>query len=101
MTERKSEPAHQRPSDTVWLTAGVTWVALLVLLALNALLAFAPLGPGTMSLNFGVALLQVLLVGVFFMRLNRGSKLVRLTAAAGFFWLVFLFVFAGADYLTR
>ena len=42
-----------------------------------------------------------MLVGLYFMRLNRSSALVRLTAIAGVFWLSFLFIMAGADYLTR
>ena len=67
----------------------------------NLIMAFAPLGAAKFAVNFIVAGLQVVLVGLFFMRLNRASSLVRLTAVAGLFWLTFLFIMAGTDYLTR
>ena len=38
---------------------------------------------------------------VVFMRLNRSSALVKLTAAAGLVWLSFLFLIGSADFLTR
>ena len=38
---------------------------------------------------------------VVFMRLNRASALVKLTAAAGLVWLSFLFLIGSADFLTR
>ena len=68
---------------------------------MNAALAFAPLGRAKPFVNFAVAGVQVVLVGLFFMRLNRASNLVRLTALAGAFWLLFLFIMAGTDYFTR
>ena len=92
---------RQRPRDSIWAAPVLTWAVVMALLAVNAGLAFAPLGPAKFAVNFTLAGVQVALVGLFFMRLNRASALVRLTAAAGLFWLMFLFVMAGTDYLTR
>ncbi len=96
-----SEPAHEDKPQDVWLAPIATWITILTLLAVNAGLAFAPLGSAKLTVNFIVAGIQVVLVGLYFMRLNRASALVRLTAVAGGVWLSFLFVMAGADYLTR
>jgi hypothetical protein len=35
------------------------------------------------------------------MRLDRASALVRITAAVGFLWLSFLFIFTFADFVMR
>ena len=96
-----SEAPRETKPQSLWLAPVLTWIAVLALLAVNAALAFAPLGSAKLAVTFIVAGVQVVLVGVYFMRLNRSSALVRLTAVAGVVWLSFLFVMAGADYLTR
>jgi caa(3)-type oxidase subunit IV len=87
--------------EGVWLAPLAAWVAILLALALNVALAFAPLAASKPFATFAVACAQVVAMGLVFMRLNRASPLVRLTAVAGFFWLAFLFVMSGADYFTR
>ena len=101
MSEPSREPKPQAKIKSIWLAPVVTWIAVVALLAVNASLAFAPLGRAKFAVTFVVAGVQVVLVGLYFMRLNRSSALVRLTAVAGVVWLSFLFVMAGADYLTR
>ena len=97
MTTRPQEP----PKPSIWLGPLVVWALILAALAVNVALAFAPLGRAKPFVSFSVAGGQVILMGLVFMRLNRASPLVRLTAVAGFFWLAFLFLMAGADYFTR
>ena len=96
-----SKAVREPRPETIWRAPVLTWGVVMILLALNAAMAFAPLGAAKFAVNFIVAGLQVVLVGLFFMRLNRASSLVRLTAVAGLFWLTFLFIMAGTDYLTR
>jgi cytochrome c oxidase subunit 4 len=48
-----------------------------------------------------IAAFKVILIAAFFMRLDRASALVRITAAVGFLWLSFLFIFAFADFMMR
>ncbi len=94
-------PDREGEPRSLWLAPVLTWITIVTLLAVNAGLAFAALGRFKPVVAFAVAGVQVGLVGLFFMRLDRASSLVRLTALAGGFWLVFLFVMAGADYFTR
>lgn len=80
---------------------GAIWIGLLVLLfGMFGLSHFDLKAIGTGGI-LGMAALQAVLVLAFFMRLRNSSKLVRLTACVGFFWLLLLFVLAFSDYLTR
>jgi cytochrome c oxidase subunit 4 len=85
----------------IWKKMGVIWLALVVLLAITVGSAYVPLGPANGAINLGVAAAKAALVALFFMNLATSSVLVRLAAAAGVFWLVFLFVMTAGDYLTR
>ncbi len=97
-----SEASRERKPAGIWFAPVLTWAALMALLALNVALALlVPHGLLRTALNLGVALLQVLLLALFFMRLDKSSNLVRLTACAAILWLSFLFIFAGADYFSR
>jgi caa(3)-type oxidase subunit IV len=96
-----SEPSVERASNNVWFGPVLVWLALLVLLAGNIALAQLPASSPRAFANLVVAAVQVMLMFVVFMRLNRSSALVRLTAGAAFFWMVFLFTMSGADFFTR
>ena len=97
-----SEFSRERKPAGVWFAPSLTWVALMALLALNVALALlVPHGLVRTALNLGVSLGQVVLLALFFMRLDKASHLVRLTACAAILWLSFLFIFAGADYFRR
>ena len=97
-----SEFSRERKPAGIWFAPSLTWAALMALLALNVALAFlVPQGLIRTALNLGVSLGQVVLLALFFMRLDKASSLVRLTACAAILWLSFLFIFAGADYFSR
>ena len=98
---RKPPQLYEAPSATVILGPALVWVGLLLLLALNIGLSFAPLGRAETPLHLAVAVVQASLMFAVFMRLDRASALVKLTAAAGLVWLSFLFLIGSADFLTR
>lgn len=77
------------------------WLALMLLLATTTALAFVPLGSANLFVSLGIAAAKALVVLVFFMELKGSSALVRVFAAAGFFWLLIMIVLTSADYLHR
>ena len=77
------------------------WLALLVLLALTTASAFIPLGSANLFVSLGIALAKALLVLLFFMELKASAALVRVFAAAGFFWLMIMIALTSADYTHR
>ena len=79
----------------------IVWAALMVLLFSSVGAAFAPLGLFKTSASLGIAGVKVILIALVFMRLNRSSNLVRLAAGSGLVWASFLFLMAGADYISR
>lgn len=96
-----SEPSVERASNNVWFGPVLVWIALLVLLGVNVALAHLPASSPRAFANLVLAAVQAMLMFVVFMRLNRSSALVRLTAGAAFFWMIFLFTMSGADFFTR
>jgi cytochrome c oxidase subunit 4 len=89
---------------TVWeLAKGplVVWLALLALLAISAGSAYVPLGPFNAAINLAVAAVMVFLLAVWLMNLRLSNALVRLIAASGLFWLIFMFVLTFTDYFSR
>ena len=48
-----------------------------------------------------IAFTKMTFVVLFFMHVKYSSKLIWLTAIAGFFWLAIMFAFTMQDYLTR
>jgi cytochrome c oxidase subunit 4 len=48
-----------------------------------------------------IAFTKMMFVILFFMHVKYSSKLIWLTAIAGFFWLAIMFAFTMQDYLTR
>jgi cytochrome c oxidase subunit 4 len=75
--------------------------ALMVLLAATALAAKLPLGQWSAPVSLAIAAAKMLLVFLFFMQLRYQRGLVRVFAAAGFFWLAVMAVLTACDYLTR
>ncbi len=98
---RKTPQLYEEASATVILGPALVWVGLLILLAVNIVIANLPLGRAKTPANLAVAIAQASLMFAVFMRLNRASALVKLTAAAGLVWLSFLFIIGSADFLTR
>lgn len=48
-----------------------------------------------------IAFFKMSCVVLFFMHVRWSSKLVKLSAVAGFFWLAIMFAFTMQDYVTR
>jgi cytochrome c oxidase subunit IV len=88
-------------AGAVWRQVLPVWLGLVALLALSCAAAYAPLGAWTVAVSFGIAATQALLVALLFMRLDRASALIRLTAACGLFWSAILFSLSLADVLSR
>ena len=77
------------------------WAALILLLALTTGLAFVPLGAAQLGVSLAIAVIKALLVLLLFMELKGSSGLVRVFAAAGFFWLLIMIGLTSADYTHR
>jgi cytochrome c oxidase subunit 4 len=77
------------------------WAALMLLLALTTGMAFVPLGNWQLGVSLAIAGVKALLVLLLFMELKASSGLVRVFAAAGFFWLLIMIGLTSADYLHR
>lgn len=98
----QDQEQQQKPSPLrLWLDAGIVWLGLFALFALNVFLAFVPFGADTVPVHMTVAFAMIVLLVVFFMDFKSYSALLRLTTLAGVFWLVFMFVLTAADYFTR
>jgi cytochrome c oxidase subunit 4 len=77
------------------------WFVLMIFMLINFALSHFNVGAVGTSIELTLAFVQMILVILFFMRLRQSSKIVRIAAATGYFWLLILFVLAFADYLTR
>ena len=79
----------------------VTWVALLVLLAITCGSSFIPLGRFNLAINLAVALAKALLVVIVFMRLFKSSTMVVVVALIAALDLAFLVCLTLPDFLVR
>lgn len=76
-------------------------VALLALLGLTIALAMVDLGRLNLPVALAIAGIKAGLVVVFFMHIRSGSRVIKIAAMAGLFWLAFMFGLALTDFLTR
>ena len=79
----------------------LVWAGLLTLLALTLGSAYVPLGWLNSVINLAIAVAKALLVMIFFMHLRSSHYVLRLAAAAGFFWLAILIGLTLTDFLAR
>lgn len=86
------------PSTKTYL---LNYAALMVLLVLTAVASKAPLGVLKTPTSLFIAAAKTALVFLFFMQLWYRPGLIRIFAAAGFFWLAIIGVLTCSDYLTR
>ncbi len=93
--------ATRRGLAAAWRRNGLVLLALLLLQALSIGLAYAPLGRWVLGVNVGIAALQALVVGTFSMGLEKTTALNRLTAAAGFVFVLVMFSLTLGDVYTR
>jgi cytochrome c oxidase subunit 4 len=95
------ETPSRRSIVRALLLYGAVWAALMLLLWATLASSFVDLGAKSAALHLGVAAVQVCLVWFVYMGLFHSSVRLRVAAATGLFWLVFLFSLTFADYLTR
>jgi len=100
VTENHAE--HHIVSIPLYLMVfGVLMVGTII----TVLVAFIDLDhilPGANTLvALTIALVKMTFVVLWFMHVKYSSKLIWLTAIAGFFWLAIMFAFTMQDYLTR
>ena len=83
------------------LTYLLTYVALMVLLALTWGAAYLPLGHFHVAVALAIALAKASLVAVIFMGLRGGNRLTWIFVGAAACWLMILFGLMLSDYLSR
>jgi caa(3)-type oxidase subunit IV len=77
------------------------WLGLLVLLAISVASAYMPLGGFNAALNLLIAAVMIFLLAAYLMNLRWSNALVRVIAASGLLWLVFMLVLTFTDYFSR
>ena len=95
--ERSLQPTQRQ----LWQGPIIVWLVLVVILAASAISAFFPLGALNPTVNLVLAALMLLILATFLMDLKSASPVVRLVAASGLFWVIFLFALTFTDYLSR
>ena len=93
------EHEHTTHSQIFYIAIGV---ALLILTATTAAVAFVNLGPLNPVVALLIATIKAALVVIFFMHVKGASeKLTSAVVVSGFFFLAILLTLSLADYLTR
>jgi len=83
------------------MTYVLTWVGLMILLALTCASSYFPMGNWNSVVNIGISCAKGLLIAVFFMHLRHAGALLRIVAIAGLLWLGILFGLSWSDFGTR
>ena len=86
---------------SLWCGPLAVWLLLLALLAGTCASSFVPMGAANTAVNLGIAAVMLLLLGFYLMDLVRMSALIRLAAASGLLWIIFMFTLTFADYWSR
>jgi cytochrome c oxidase subunit 4 len=79
----------------------LTFVALMLLLALTVEAARHDLGRWNFAVATLIATCKAVLIMLYFMQVRRSIEITKLVVCAGFFWLAILFTLSLADYWTR
>ena len=79
----------------------LSWLALLILLALTVTLAHVPLGTLNFPISLAIAATKAAIVAVIFMELREGRRLTIGFAVAGILWLGIMLWLASMDFLSR
>jgi cytochrome c oxidase subunit 4 len=83
------------------MTYVLTWLGLMIFLALTCASSYFPMGEWNTVINMGISCAKALLIALFFMHLRNASALLRLAAFVGLFFLAILFGLSTGDYATR
>jgi cytochrome c oxidase subunit IV len=101
-TASTSHPeATRRAIRAALIRNGIVWLALLALIGTSIVAAFLPLGFWCFPLNLALSAIAALIVGILSMGLDRSPALDRLTAAAGFLFILVLFTITFCDIYSR
>jgi len=92
-----AEPTEAPSRKPYFLVFG----ALMVLTVATFYVARVDLGPFVDLVAMVIAVTKGALVVLIFMHVGHGTRLTKLTAGAGFVWLLILFGLLMADYMTR
>jgi cytochrome c oxidase subunit IV len=79
----------------------IIWLVLVVAHFVILGSAYLNLGFVNTPLMLALAVIQMILIILFFMEVRYRPRMIWLFVAAGFFWLLILFTLVGSDYLTR
>jgi cytochrome c oxidase subunit 4 len=79
----------------------LTWVGLMIFLALTFASSYLPMGPWNTVANTGISCAKAVLIALFFMHLRHAGALLRVAAVAGLLWLALLFGISWTDFATR
>ena len=79
----------------------LTWLGLMLCLALTLGSSYIPMGPWNAAINMGISCAKALLIALFFMHLRGAGALLRIAALVGLLWLVLLFGLSWSDFGTR
>lgn len=88
-------------NSSLWRGPVATWLLLLILLAVTITSSFVPMGAANTAVNLAIAAAMLMLLGFYLMDLVGTAALVRLAAASGLLWIVFMFTLTFADYWSR
>jgi cytochrome c oxidase subunit 4 len=83
------------------VTYVLTWIALMILLALTCASSYLPMGDWNTVANTVISCAKALLIALFFMHLRQASALLRIAAVVGLLWLALLFGISWTDFATR
>jgi len=83
------------------MTYVVTWIGLMIFLALTFASSYIPMGPWNTIANMGISCAKAILIALFFMHLRHAGALLRIAALTGVLWLALLFGLSWSDYATR
>jgi cytochrome c oxidase subunit IV len=86
---------------SLWYGPLLTWVALMVLFAINLASAYIPLGTANLAVNLFIAAVMAATLFIFLMDLKNAKALIRVVAVAGLFWMTMMFSLTFSDYLSR
>ena len=78
-----------------------TFLSLMGLLVVTVGANFLPLGPFSVVVAVGIAVLKAALILLFFMEVRYSHPLTWLFATAGLIWVMILLLLSMSDYLTR
>ena len=95
-----SHTEHSHAQHATPVTYGVTYLFLIVMMALTIAASRFPLGPFNNVVAMGIAVAKATAVVLWFMQVKYSTKLTWVWASLGFIWLTLMFGIL-ADYITR